>query len=147
MLKHFSETFHNPSKKLPFNIDPNSDICLLQMSGSGMSDKPSRASSSGGRVRVCKRCKFSTSDGKEFLHHQLNEHSTESIEVFACEKCDYISHAYNDLIQHKRTLHPVNIPVGPSPTKHSSPRKETSAQRAVNISGEIAVVGDGEALF
>ncbi len=53
------------------------------------------------RTRVCKRCKFSTSDAKEFLHHQITVHD-EDLEVHTCDKCEFVSTSYTELVCHKR---------------------------------------------
>ena len=53
------------------------------------------------RTRVCKRCKFSTSDAREFLHHQINAHS-ESVEVHQCDKCDFVTAVSSELVSHRR---------------------------------------------
>ncbi|KAK2143279.1 hypothetical protein LSH36_857g00081 [Paralvinella palmiformis] len=55
------------------------------------------------RVRTCKRCKYSTTSAKEFLHHQVAEH-TDS-ETHPCDKCDFETTSYLDLIGHKRIEH------------------------------------------
>ncbi len=54
------------------------------------------------RIRVCKRCRFSTTDPKEFLHHQLNAHN-DNVELHSCDKCDYMTTSYMEIHKHKKT--------------------------------------------
>ena len=56
-----------------------------------------------GRSRVCKQCKFSTTDAWSFSQHQLNAHRHEAAAIHVCETCNYATASYTDWQRHQRS--------------------------------------------
>ncbi|CAH1778774.1 unnamed protein product [Owenia fusiformis] len=56
-----------------------------------------------GRIRMCRVCKYTTTDGKEFSHHQLNAHKEIVTSQYECEDCDFLTLSNIEFARHRKS--------------------------------------------
>ena len=99
----------------------------------------------GGRTRICKRCKFSTANAKEFLHHQISAHA-EAVEIHTCEKCEFATASLLELQRHRK-VHKRSLSIRRSSSVGSEGGAKFDLEgRRLSVSTEHSVDEDDDRL-